>query len=196
MCTLKGVKRFQAVRPRACKTPPALDRRPHGVILGYARLPLLKRTWPATSPRHQLRLAPAARCRSFSLLLSERESSGMSAEAVVQDHGAVRRPLVSQRPKPSRAGDREDACSISAVGNNGVSSGACRDAVSGAVREEVCACLFVVRSYLSILQSPCAWQRFRTRNCPRMRPTLGTFLPAPVYCTATGSTTDHRAAMP
>ena len=43
-------------------------------------------------------------------------------------------------------GDREDACSISAVGDNGVSSGGCRDAVSGAVREEVCACLFVVRS--------------------------------------------------
>ena len=40
MCMLKAVKRFQAVRPRACKTPPALDRRPHGVILGYARLPL------------------------------------------------------------------------------------------------------------------------------------------------------------
>ena len=65
-------------------------------------------------------------------------------------------------------------------GDNGVSSGGCRDAVSGAVREEVCACLFVVRSYLSILQSPCAWQRFRTRYCPRMRPTLGTFLPIPV----------------
>jgi hypothetical protein len=39
---LKGVKRFQAVRPRACKKPPALDRRPHGVILGYARHPLLE----------------------------------------------------------------------------------------------------------------------------------------------------------
>ena len=49
MCILKGVKRFQAVRPRACKKPPALDRRPHGVILGYARLPLIKlRNKPAT----------------------------------------------------------------------------------------------------------------------------------------------------
>ena len=102
----------------------------------------------------------------------------MSAEAVVQGHGAVR--TVGLATSEAVTGDREDACSISAVGDNGVSSGGCRDAVSGAVREEVCACLFVVRSYLSILQSPCAWQRFRTRYCPRMRPTLGTFLPTPV----------------
>ena len=54
-------------------------------------------------------------------------------------------PLVSQRPKPSRVIGRKRAASA-AVGDNGVSSGGCRDDVSGAVREEVCACLFVVRS--------------------------------------------------
>jgi hypothetical protein len=88
-------------------------------------------------PPHQLRLAPAARCRSFSLLLPERESSGMSAEAVVQDHGAVR--TVGLATSEAVTGDREDACSISAVGDNGVSSGDCRDAVSSDVYEEICA---------------------------------------------------------
>jgi hypothetical protein len=34
---------FQAVRPRACKKPPALDRQRHRLVLGYARLPLLWR---------------------------------------------------------------------------------------------------------------------------------------------------------
>ena len=34
MCILKGVKRFQAVRPRACKKPPALDRDPPWRHLG------------------------------------------------------------------------------------------------------------------------------------------------------------------
>ena len=97
-------------------------------------------------PRLQLRLAPAARCRSFSLLLPERESSRVSAEAVVEDHSAVR--TVALATSEAVTGDREEACSISAVGDNRVSSGDCRDAVSGAVREEVpvCACLFVVRS--------------------------------------------------
>ena len=146
--------------------------------------------WSATSPA-----APGAwsRCRIFSLLLPERESSGKSAEAVVKDHDAVR--TVGLATSEAVTGAREEACSISAVGDNRVSSGDCRDAVSGAVREEVCACLFVVRSYLSILQSPCAWQRFRTRYCPRMRPTLGTFLPTPVGVTtvpATPQPTDPR----
>ena len=72
-------------------------------------------------PPHQLRLAPAARCRSFSLLLPERESSRKSAETVVQDHGAVR--TVGLATSEAAAGAREDACSISAVGDNGVSSG-------------------------------------------------------------------------
>ena len=122
----------------------------------------VKRTWPATSPA--VRLAPAARCRSFSLLLSERESSGMSAEVVVQAIMVRYAPLVSQRPKPSRViGRMRAASALSATTEIGVSSGGCTDAVSGAVREEICACLFVARSDLSILQSPCAWQRFRTR---------------------------------
>ena len=84
-----------------------------------------------------LRLAPAARCRSFSLLLPERESSRVSAEAVVEDHSAVR--TVALATSEAFTGDREDACSISAVGDNGVSSGDCRDAVSSDVYEEMCA---------------------------------------------------------
>ena len=84
----------------------------------------------------------------------------MSAEAVVKDHGAVR--TVGLATSEAVTGDREDACSISAVGDNGVSSGDCRDAVSSDVYEEICAWLFVVRYKLSILQSPCVWQRFRT----------------------------------
>jgi hypothetical protein len=79
----------------------------------------------------------------------------------VQDHGAVR--TVGLAASEAAAGAREDACSISAVGDNGVSSGGCRDAVSGAVREEIRVRLSMVRCYLSILQSPCVWQRFRTR---------------------------------
>ena len=75
----------------------------------------------------------------------------MSAEAVVQDHGAVQ--TIGLATSEAVTGDREDACIISAVGDNGVSSGGCRDGVSGAVREEICACLFVVRSYLSIYYS-------------------------------------------
>ena len=56
---------------------------------------------------------------------AERESSGMSAEppeAVVQlqDHGAVH--TVGLATSEAVTGDREDACSISAVGDNGVSS--------------------------------------------------------------------------
>ena len=85
----------------------------------------------------------------------------MSAEAVVKDHGAVR--TVGLATSEAVTGDREEACSISAVGDNGVSSGGCRDYVSGAVREEVRVRLSMVRSNLSILQSPCVWQRFRTR---------------------------------
>ena len=55
----------------------------------------------------------------------------------MQDHGAVR--TVALATSEAFTGDREDACSISAVGDNGVSSGDCRDAVSGAVYEEMCA---------------------------------------------------------
>ena len=40
----------------------------------------------------------------------------MSAEAVVQDHGAVR--TVGLAASEAVTGDREDACSISAVGDN------------------------------------------------------------------------------
>ena len=36
-----GVKRVQAQRPRACKKPPALDRDPQRLILGYASPPLI-----------------------------------------------------------------------------------------------------------------------------------------------------------
>ena len=90
--------------------------------------------------------------------------------------------LASQRLKPPQVLGRKRAhaaISISAVDDNGVSySGGNKDDVSGAVREEVCVSLLMVSSQLSILQSPCAWQRFRTRYCPRMRPTLGTFLPS------------------
>ena len=67
----------------------------------------------------------------------------------------------SRNVRSRLTGDRADACSISAVGDNGVSSGDCRDAVSNDVYEEICAWLFVVRYKLSILQSPCGWQRFR-----------------------------------
>ena len=72
-------------------------------------------------------------------------------------------PLVSQRPKPPQVPGRKRAASaLSAVCDNGVSSGDCRDDVSGDVYEAICAWLFVVRYKLSILQSPCVWQRFRT----------------------------------
>ena len=88
----------------------------------------------------------------------------MSAEAVVEDHSAVR--TVALATSEAVTGDREEACSISADRcrrQRGVSSGGCRDYVSGAVREEVRVRLSMVRSNLSILQSPCVWQRFRTR---------------------------------
>ena len=62
----------------------------------------------------------------------------------MQDHGAVR--TVGLATSEAAAGAREDACSISTVGDNGVSSGGCRDAVSSDVYEEMCAGLFVVRS--------------------------------------------------
>ena len=51
----------------------------------------------------------------------------------MQDHGAVR--TVGLATSEAAAGAREDACSISAVGDNGVSSGDCRDAVSSDVYE-------------------------------------------------------------
>ena len=67
----------------------------------------------------------------------------------MEDHGAVR--TVALATSEAVTGDREDACSISAVDDNGVSSGECRDDMSGGVREEVCACLFVDRgTFLSI----------------------------------------------
>ena len=72
----------------------------------------------------------------MSQLLSERESSRKSAEAVVQAHGVVR--TVGLAASEAAAGAREEACSISAVGDNGVSSGDCRDDVSGDVYEEIC----------------------------------------------------------
>ena len=52
----------------------------------------------------------------------------MSAEAVVEDHSAVR--TVALATSEAFTGDREDACSISAVGDNGVSSGDCKDDVT------------------------------------------------------------------
>ena len=66
----------------------------------------------------------------------------MSAETVVQDHGAVR--TVGLAASEAVTGDREDASSIGAVGNNECPFRrlqSCRDAVSGAVREneEICA---------------------------------------------------------
>ena len=75
----------------------------------------------------------------------------MAAEVVVQEImvvGAVRTVRLATCPKPS-TGDRDDACSISAVGDHGVSSGECRNDdyhVSGAVCETIFACLFVIRS--------------------------------------------------
>ena len=68
------------------------------------------------------------------------QSSRMSAEEVVQDHGAVR--TVGLASSEAVTGDREDACSISAVGDNGVSSGECRNDVSGAFFFLVL-CLFI-----------------------------------------------------
>ena len=54
----------------------------------------------------------------------------------MQDHGAVR--TVGLAASEAAAGAREEACSISAVGDNGVSSGDCRDDVSGDVYEVIC----------------------------------------------------------
>ena len=62
----------------------------------------------------------------------------------MQDHGAVH--TVGLAASEAAAGAREDACSISAVGDNGVSSGDCRNEVSVDAYEEMCAWLFVVRS--------------------------------------------------
>ena len=49
----------------------------------------------------------------------------------MQDRGAVR--IVGLATSEAAAGAREEACSISAAGDDSVSSGGCRDAVSGAV---------------------------------------------------------------
>ena len=71
----------------------------------------------------------------------------MSAEAVVQDHGAVR--TVGLATSEAVTGDREEACCSTvggSVGDDGMSSGDCRNDVSGDVYEEMCAWLFVVRS--------------------------------------------------
>ena len=75
-------------------------------------------------------------------------------------------PLVSQRPKPPQVlGRKRAASALSATTECLPASGDCRarDDVSGAVREEVRVRLSRARSNLSILQSPCVWQRFRTR---------------------------------
>ena len=55
----------------------------------------------------------------------------------MQDHGSVR--TVGLAASEAAAGAREEACCISAVSDNGVSSGDCRDTVSGDVYEEMCA---------------------------------------------------------
>ena len=64
-------------------------------------------------PRHQLCLAPGIKCRGFSKLLSERESSRMSAEAVVHVCRMMARSalMVSLRQKPSRLIWRKRAAS-------------------------------------------------------------------------------------
>ena len=55
----------------------------------------------------------------------------------MQDHDAVRTVVVSQRPKPLPVvGKMRARCSISAIGDNGVSSGECTDDVSGAIERE------------------------------------------------------------
>ena len=68
----------------------------------------------------------------------------MSAEAVVQDPGAVR--TVDIAASEAVTGDLEEACSTGSVGDDSMSSGDCRNDVSGYVYEEMCAWLFVVRS--------------------------------------------------
>ena len=55
----------------------------------------------------------------------------------MQDHGAVL--TVGLAASEAASGAREEAFSISAVGDNGVSSGGSRDAVSSDVYEEMCA---------------------------------------------------------
>ena len=82
---------------------------------------VLKQTWPATSPHTSC----AWRLEQVSKLLAAPPRARVepyvpSAEAAVQDHGAVR--TVGLAMSEAVTGDREDACSISAVGDNGVSS--------------------------------------------------------------------------
>ena len=60
----------------------------------------------------------------------------MSAETVVKDHDTVR--TVGLATSEAVMGDREEACSTSSVGDDGVSSGDCREDVSGDVYEEIC----------------------------------------------------------
>jgi hypothetical protein len=62
--------------------------------------------------------------------LPESESSRKSAEAVVRDHGAVR--TVGLATSEAAEGAPEETCSISAEGDDSVSSSSCRDDVSGA----------------------------------------------------------------
>jgi hypothetical protein len=108
----------------------------------------------------------------------------LSYKAVVQDHSVRYTHRWSRNVREALTGDREDACSISAVGDNGVFSGSCRDAVSGAVREEVCACLFVVRSYLywitAVLVRLAALPDTLLSTYETNPGSLGTFLPTPV----------------
>ena len=71
----------------------------------------------------------------------------------MQDHAAVRIVglATSEAAAACAAGAQEEACSISAVDDNRVSSGGCKDDVSGAVREEVCvSLLMVVGTFLAV----------------------------------------------
>jgi hypothetical protein len=66
----------------------------------------------------------------------------MSAEAVERVVQRITVDVVRYSryaPSEAAASARAEACSISAVGDNGVSSGDCRDDVSGDVYEETCA---------------------------------------------------------
>jgi hypothetical protein len=76
----------------------------------------------------------------------------MSVEAVVQDHGAVR--TIGLATSEAVTGDLEEVCSAGSVGDDGMSSGDCRNDVSGDVYEDMCAWLFVVRSYSYLYYCP------------------------------------------
>ena len=112
MCILKGVKRFQAVRPRACKKPPALDNdqgpswRDLGVRYGVSIIESMVSSYDLGSCRASPRWPPETP-GAFSL----RRLTDASRSSLGESKTAIRSDLTHNQSDRHARGSKRCGCS-------------------------------------------------------------------------------------